>query len=75
MYIGAGIFLIAIGVLLAMFLSSTLGIIFIVLGVLAILLSFIGVGPFASTRREVIVERDRRPVTTERETVREREVP
>ncbi len=68
MYIGSGIVLLAAGILLAMFVSSTLGIILAVVGLLLIIASF-AMG--AGGRREVIVERER-PVS--REVVREREI-
>lgn len=71
LYIGMGLVLLVLGVLCAMFLQTTLGIILIAIGALAIILSFMQVGPFH--RREVIVERER-PVAREREVVREREL-
>lgn len=68
MYIGVGIFLIAAGLLSALFLNTTVGIILVVVGALAIVLSFLMTG--RSGTREVIIERER-PVR--REVVRERE--
>ncbi|MFP5298352.1 MAG: hypothetical protein ACLGHL_05145 [Actinomycetota bacterium] len=68
MGISAGIVLIAIGVLLAVFVNTTVGIILAVLGVLAIVLGSTMVRPGG---REVIIERER-PVR--REVVREREI-
>ena len=85
MGIGAGIVLIGVGILVWMLASSTIGIILVVVGALAIVLSFFVPGPWASSgRREVIIERERpvereriveRPVRTERVVERDREVP
>ena len=68
MYIGVGIFLIAAGLLSAVFFNTTVGIILVVVGALAIVLSFLVAGRPGT--KEVIVERER-PV--QREVVRERE--
>lgn len=68
--LGPGLALIAIGLLVALLLNTTLGIIVLVLGVAAVAFSF---GPWAPgrTTHTTIIERDRRPVERERETVRE----
>lgn len=70
---GPGLALIAVGLLVALLLNSTLGIIVLIIGIAAVALSFTGTGPFASRRHTTIIERDR-PVTRERETIRETEV-
>jgi hypothetical protein len=71
MAIGAGILLVAIGILVWLLLNPVLGIILTVIGVAAVLLSFAAVGPFARRRETIIVrDRDSRAV---RETVPERE--
>lgn len=68
--LGPGLALIAIGLLVALLLNTTLGIIVLVLGVAAVAFSF---GPWAPARttHTTIIERDWRPVERERETVRE----
>lgn len=71
--IGPGLALIAVGLLVALLLNSTLGIIVLIIGIAAVALSFTGAGPFASRRHTTIIERDR-PVRRERETIRETEV-
>jgi FtsZ-interacting cell division protein ZipA len=64
--IGAGIVLIAVGILVWMLASAAIGIILVVIGALAIVLSFAVPGPWAARgRREVIIERER-PVERER---------
>jgi hypothetical protein len=64
-----GIALVAIGLIIMLFLHTTIGLILLVVGVVGILA---GVAMGAGTaRREVIVERRRRPVR-EREVIRER---
>ena len=68
-----GLILIAIGLLVAVLLSPVLGIIVLVLGLAAVAMSFSGFGP-GPARRTTIIERDRRPVTRERETIRETEI-
>lgn len=68
MGMSAGIVLIAVGILLAVFVNTTVGIILAVLGVLAIILGGTMARPGG---REVIIERER-PVR--KEVVREREV-
>jgi hypothetical protein len=83
--IGAGIVLIAVGILVWMLASSTIGIILVVVGVLGIVLSFAVPGPWGPRgRREVIIEREQpverervveRPARTERVVERDREVP
>lgn len=70
MTVGAGILLIAVGVLLAVFVNTTVGVILAVLGLVGIALGATGYGPTRG-RREVVIERER-PVS--REVVREREV-
>lgn len=67
--LGPGLALVAIGLLVALLVNSTLGIIVLVLGIAAIALSFSSWGPRRSTHT-TIIERDR-PVTRERETIRE----
>lgn len=70
-----GLILITIGLLVAIFLSPVLGIIVLILGVAAAAMSFSGWGPGpGAARRTTIIERDRRPVTRERETIRETEI-
>jgi hypothetical protein len=69
MYVGPGIVLIAIGVLLAVFVSQVAGIILAVLGLLLVVLGSTVWG--GRSGRSVIIERER-PVR--REVVREREV-
>lgn len=68
-----GLILIALGLLVALLLNPVLGIIVLVLGIAAAAMSFGGFGPAAS-RRTTIIESDRRPVTRERETIRETEI-
>ena len=68
--LGPGIALIAIGLLVALLVNSTLGIIVLILGLAAVALSFSSWGP-GRTRHTTIIERDSRPVTRERETIRE----
>lgn len=70
--LGPGLALVAIGLLVALLLNTTLGIIVLILGIAAVAMSFSGWGP-ARSRHTTIVERDR-PVTRERETIRETEV-
>lgn len=66
---GPGIALMAIGLLFALFLEQTIGVILLIIGVVAMLLSFtMGWG---GGRRDVIIERDR-PVRR-REVIRERD--
>lgn len=65
MNVGAAIFMIAIGLLLAVFVNATVGIILAVLGVAGLL--FTSYGTWGG-RRDVVIERDR-PVR--REVVRE----
>ncbi|HJR44150.1 MAG TPA: hypothetical protein VJ927_00950 [Actinomycetota bacterium] len=70
-----GLILITIGLLVAIFLSPVLGIIVLILGVAAAAMSFSAWGPGpGAARRTTIIERDRRPVTRERETIRETEI-
>jgi len=71
---GPGLVLIVVGLLLALLVNSTLGIIILILGLAAVAMSFSGWGPWGSSRHTTIIERDRRPVTRERETIRETEV-
>ena len=71
---GPGLALVAIGLLVALLLNTTLGIIVLILGVAAVALSFSGAGPWGSRRHPTILERERRPVTRERETIRETEI-
>lgn len=71
---GPGLVLIAVGLLIALLVNSTLGIIVLILGVAAVALSFSGFGPFGTSRHTTIIERDHRPVTRERETIRETEL-
>lgn len=71
--LGPGLALVAIGLLVALLLNSTLGIIVLILGIAAIAMSFSSWGPGRS-RHTTIIERDRRPVTRERETIRETEL-
>lgn len=70
--IGPGLALVVIGLLVALLLNATLGIIVLVLGIAAVAMSF---GPWSprSSRHTTIIERER-PVTRERETIRETEV-
>lgn len=68
-----GLALIAVGLLVALLLNSTLGIIILIIGIAAVALSFTGAGPFTSRRHTTVIERER-PVRRERETVRETEV-
>jgi hypothetical protein len=83
--IGAGIVLIAVGILVWMLASATIGIILVVIGALGIILSFAVPGPWGPRggRREVIIERERpverervveRPVRTERVVERDRDI-
>lgn len=67
---GPGLALVAIGLLVALLFNTTLGIIVLVLGIAAVAFSFTSWGPGA-TRHTTIIERDRRPVSRERETIRE----
>lgn len=71
---GPGLALVAIGLLVALLLNTTLGIIVLILGVAAVAMSFSGAGPWGTRRHTTIIERDRRPVTRERETIRETEL-
>ena len=71
--LGPGLALVAIGLLVALLLNSTLGIIVLVLGIAAVAMSFAPWGPRTS-RHTTIIERERRPVTRERETIRETEL-
>lgn len=66
MNVGAAVLLIAIGVLLAVFVNSTLGIILAVLGVVGMLLTSYGTW---GRRGDVVIERER---PARREVVRER---
>jgi hypothetical protein len=82
--IGAGIVLVAVGILVWMLASTTIGIILVVVGALGIALSFAMAGPWsARPRRDVIIERERpverervveRPASTERVVERDRDV-
>ncbi len=71
--LGPGLALVAIGLLVALLLNTTFGIIVLVLGIAAVAMSFGRWGP-RSSRHTTIIERDRRPVTRERETIRETEL-
>ena len=71
---GGGLALVAIGLLVALLVNTTLGIIVLVLGVAAVAMSFSGAGPWGARRHTTIIERERRPVTRERETIRETEL-
>lgn len=71
--LGPGLALVAIGLLVALLVNTTLGIIVLVLGIAAVAMSFGQWGPRRS-RHTTIIERDRRPVTRERETIRETEL-
>lgn len=68
--LGPGLALIAIGLLVALLLNTTLGIIVLVLGVAAVAFSFGPWGP-GRTTHTTIIERDRTPAARERETIRE----
>lgn len=71
---GGGLALVAIGLLVALLVNTTLGIIVLVLGIAAIAMSFSGAGPWGARRHTTVIERERRPVTRERETIRETEL-
>ena len=71
---GGGLALVAIGLLVALLVNTTLGIIVLVLGVAAVAMSFSAGAPWGARRHTTVIERERRPVTRERETIRETEL-
>jgi membrane-bound ClpP family serine protease len=71
--VAVGVILIALGVLLALFVSTTVGIILAVVGAVAMIFGFITYGRGPGVGGDRVIVRDR-PVRTTRVVEREREI-